>query len=174
MYKIFIGKLRSDELNAISPTKTPYDVYYKAGMRECLSDVFQWWKYLNGKNVWWTDKARIDILNAITFNGFQNKISVGKDAIQVLVEFDIRGGDNLEETTDSIVRTIFRMDPAAKYRKCNRCRNTIVLTGNESMHYSTTLYFFCLKCGASYISYKSAEISYFFRMLSPDFTTARE
>ena len=174
MYKIFLGDLSSDELNVISPNKTPYDLYYKAGMRECLRDIYEWWHYINGIHVSSSSKARFEIITAITFNKLQQKIRVSKEAIDFLWEDALESTHGFEGRIDTFVRYILDMDPELEYRECNRCGNTLVITGHRSMHYSTTKYFFCLDCAASYMTYEDSKKSYCRRIPSPDFTLTIE
>ena len=174
MYKIFLGDLSSDELNVISPNKTPYDVYYKAGMRECFSDIYQWWKYINGKHVLSSDKARFEIITAITFNKLQGKIKVSKKAINFLYEDTMATNHGFKSGVDALVLYILDMDSGLEYRKCNRCGNTLVFTGQWRGHYSLDRFFFCLDCAASYMTYEDSKKSYCRRIPSPDFTLTIE
>jgi hypothetical protein len=71
-------------------------------------------------------------------------------------------------------RYIRNMNPDNDYLTCNKCGNTLVITGHERMHHSRSIYYFCLNCTASYMIYRTSELSLDFGMLYPDFIHAIE
>lgn len=120
------------------------------------------------------EQAYRDLYIAIRDQKMLERIKFTHEAIAFLENHSYVSEWSFNTMINTLERYIRRMNPDQGYKKCNKCGNTLVITGHYSMHYSKTLFYFCLNCAASYMTYRTSEHFPDFGMLYPDFTEARE